>query len=71
MVDLHNHRRFSLRCLKYVDIPVSEKLKTNIRTSRGLQIIGKEERKLLNECIRSITFHWNYTCIGKKHIFIS
>ena len=46
--------RFSLRCLKYDVIPVSVKLKTNIRTSRGLEIIRKTERQLLNECIRSI-----------------
>ena len=35
-------------------IPVSIRLKTNIRTVRGLDIIRKTERKLLNECIRSI-----------------
>ena len=54
MVDFHNHRRFSLRCLKYNVIPVSIWLKTNIRTSKGLEIIRKAERQLLNECIRSI-----------------
>ena len=54
MVDFHNHRRFSLRCLKKDIIPVSIRLKTNIRTVRGLEIIRKTERKLLNECIRSI-----------------
>ena len=54
MADFHNHRRFSLRCLKIDVIPVSIRLKTNIRTVRGLEIIRKTERKLLNECVRSI-----------------
>ena len=56
MADFHNHRRFSLRCLKKDIIPVSIRLKTNIRTVRGLEIIRKTERKLLNECIRSINY---------------
>ena len=54
MADFQNHRRFSLRCLKRDVIPVSIRLKTNIKTIRGLEIIRKTERKLLNECIRSI-----------------
>ena len=33
---------------------MSIRLKTNIRTVRGLEIIRKTERKLFNECIRSI-----------------
>ena len=54
MADFQNHRRFSLKCLKFDIIPVSIRLKTNIRTTKGLEIIRKTERKLLNECIRSI-----------------
>ena len=54
MADFCNHRRFSLRCLKYGVIPVSVRLKTNIRTTRGLEIIRNTEKQLLNECIRSI-----------------
>ena len=54
MADFCNHRRFSLRCLKLDVIPVSIRLKTNIRTVRDLEIIRKTERKLLNECVRSI-----------------
>ena len=54
MANFQNHRRFSLRCLKRGVIPVSIRLKTNIKTIRGLEIIRKTERKLLNECIRSI-----------------
>ena len=54
MADFRNHRRFSLRCLKREVIPVSIRLKTNIKTIRGLEIITKTERKLLNEHIRSI-----------------
>ena len=45
---------FSLRCLKRDVIPVSIRLRTNIKTIRGLEIIRKTERKLLNERIRSI-----------------
>ena len=54
MADFCNDRRFSLRCLKIDVIPVSIRLKTNIRTVRGLEIIRKAERKLLNEHVRSI-----------------
>ena len=35
-------------------IPVSVRLKTNVQTSRGLQIVRKVEKQLLNEQIRSI-----------------
>ena len=54
MVDFQNHRRFTLKCLKQDIIPVSVRLKTNIKTSRGLQILRRAEKQLLNECIRSI-----------------
>ena len=54
MADFHNHRRFSLRCLKTDVIPVSIRLRTNVRTVKGIEIIRKTERKLLNECVRSI-----------------
>ena len=54
MADFQNHRRFSLKCLKFDVILVSTRLKTNVRTAKGLEIIRKTERKLLNECIRSI-----------------
>ena len=35
-------------------IPVSVRLKTNIHTTKGLDIIRRAEKQLLNECIRSI-----------------
>ena len=54
MADFQNHQRFSLKCLKYDVIHASIRLKTNVRTTKGLEIIRKAERKLLNECIRSI-----------------
>ena len=54
MADYRNHRRFSIRCLKPEVIPVSIRLKTIIKTSKGLQIIRRAERQLLNECIRSV-----------------
>ena len=54
MVDFQTHSRFILKYLKQEITPVSVRLKTNIKTSRGLQIIRRAEKQLLNECIRSI-----------------
>ena len=54
MSDFRNHRRFTIKCLKNNIIPVSIRLKTNIKTSKGLDIIRRAEKQLLNECIRSI-----------------
>ena len=54
MVDFTNHRRFTLRCLTEHLVPVSICLKQNIKTPKGLQIIRKAERALLNERVRSI-----------------
>ena len=54
MVAFQNHRIFSLRCLKEDLIPVSVKLKSNIRTPKARLITKKVERALLNERIRSI-----------------
>ena len=54
MANYRNHRRFSIKCLKSEVIPVSIRLKTNIKTSKGLQIIRRAEKQLLNECIRSV-----------------
>ena len=54
MASYRNHRRFTIKCLKKEVIPDSIRLKTNIKTSKGLQIIRRAEKQLLNECIRSI-----------------
>ena len=54
MADFRNHRRFTIKCLKNNIIPVSIRLKTNIKTSKGLDIIRRAEKQLLNERIRSI-----------------
>ena len=54
MANYRNHQRFTIKCLKKEVIPVSIRLKTNIKTSKGLQIIRRAEKQLLNECIRSI-----------------
>ena len=51
-----NHRRFSLRCLDKGLVPVSLKLKNLIRTQRGIGIIQKAEKQLLNERIKSINY---------------
>ena len=54
MVDFKNHRQFSLRCLSNDLIPVSIRLKSNIKTPKGKEIIRRTEKVLLNERIRSI-----------------
>ena len=54
ITDYRNHQRFTIKCLKNDIIPVSVRLKTNIQTSKGLQIIRRAEKQLLNECIKSI-----------------
>ena len=54
MANFRNHRWFTIKCLKNNIIPVSIRLKTNIKTTKGLDIIRRAEKQLLNECIRSI-----------------
>ena len=54
MADFTNHRRFTLRCLAEDLVPVSICLKQSIRTPKGLQIIRKAERSMLNERVRLI-----------------
>ena len=48
MVDFKNHRWFSLRCLSNDVIPISIRLKSNIKTPKGKEIIRKTEKALLN-----------------------
>ena len=52
MADFANHRRYTLRCLAEGLFSVSIHLKQNIKTPKGLQIIRKAERALLNERVR-------------------
>ena len=59
MADFSNHRRFSLRCLSKDIIPVSIRLKSNIKAPKGCHVIKKAERALLNERIRSINDTYN------------
>ena len=54
MADFSNHRRFLLRYLKENIIPVSIRLKSNIKTLKGHHIIRKAEKALLNERIRLV-----------------
>ena len=54
MANFKNHRRFSLRCLDNNIIPVSLKLRSNIKTPKAKKIIKKTERALLNERIGMI-----------------
>ena len=71
MADFQNHRHFTLRCLGEKVVPVSIKLKSQVNTPKGLQIIRRAEISLLNERIRSINNTINTlsqekdTCIRK------
>ena len=69
MANFKNHRQFTLRCHSNSIIPVSVQLKSNIKTPKGIYIIRKAEKALLNERVRSINnminmFNWQInTCI--------
>ena len=71
MTDFANHQRFTLRCLSKGLVPVCICLQKNIRTPKGLQIIKRAERALMNERIRSINNTLNMvrslrgTCINQ------
>ena len=54
MADFSNHRQFTLRCLSEGLVPVSLHLSSNMKTPKGIQIIRRAERALMNERIRSI-----------------
>ena len=54
MAGFENHCRFSLRCLSKDIIPVSVRLKSNIKTPKRRYIVRKVKRALLNERVRSI-----------------
>ena len=54
VANFKNHQRFAIKCLKNDIVPVSVRLKTNIKTSKGLEIIKRAEKQLLNERIRTI-----------------
>ena len=54
MADFKNHRRFSLRCLSADIIPVSIRLKSNIKSPKGFNIIKRAEKALLNKRIRMV-----------------
>ena len=70
MADFQNHWRFTLRCLSQDLIPVSIKLKTTVKTTKGIYIVRKAERMLMNERVRLINntitmFRWQIdTCIN-------
>ena len=54
MAEFKNHRRFTLRYLSKGLVRVSIKLKTTVKTIKGIYIVRKAERMLMNERIRSI-----------------
>ena len=47
MADFKNHRRFTIKCLKNNIVPASVRLKTNIKTTKGLEIIRRAEKHIL------------------------
>ena len=59
MVDFQNHR-FTLRCLSKDLIPVSIKLKTTVKTPKGIYILRKAERMLMDERIGLINNTTNH-----------
>ena len=69
LADVKNHRRFTLRCLSQKITPVSLRLKRNIQTERGMKIIEKAEKQLLDERVGQINntidvcSHVIHTCI--------
>ena len=54
LVDFKNHGRFLLRCLSADIIPVSIRLRSNIKSPKGFNIIKRAEKALLNERIRMV-----------------
>ena len=68
MTDFSNHRRFSLRCLSEDLIPVSVRLKSNIKTLKGRQIIKKAGKspiiRSINNSIAMFTIQRN-TCMNQ------
>ena len=42
--EFRNHQRFTIKCLKNDIVPVHVRLKTNIRTTKGLEIIRKAKK---------------------------
>ena len=75
-VDYENHGRLTLRYLSKDVIPVSMRLKNNIRTPKNLNIIRKTKRQLMNGRIRSINNtielcrHQRGTCMIKLSIVL-
>ena len=76
LADFKNHRRFTLRCLSQKITPVSLKLKRNIKTDRGLKIIQRAEKQLMDERVRQINntidvcSHLIYTCMNDLKVKI-
>ena len=73
ITDYCNHRGFTLRCLGQKVTPVSLRLsknKSNIKTPRGIKIIQRAEKQLMDERVRSIKNTTNvcmklkYTCMN-------
>ena len=71
IADFKKNRWFLLRCLREDIIPVSIRLKSNVKTPTSLNILKKVKRALLNEKIRTINNvlemleHQRGTCINK------
>ena len=77
MAEFKNHRRFTLRCLTKGLVPVSIKLKSTVKTLKGIYIVRKAKRMLMNERILSINNTITmlncqiYTCINNPEGMIN
>ena len=52
LTNFKNHRRFTLRRLSQKITPVSLRLKSSIKTERGIKIIQRAEKQLMDERVR-------------------
>ena len=69
MADFQNHRHFTLRCLGEKVVPVSIRLKSQVKTPKGLQIKRRAEISLLNERIRSINNTIKHAKSRKRYMY--
>ena len=69
MADYRNYLRFTMKCLKNEIKPVSVRLRTNVQMSRGLQIIRKAEKQLLNSVHKIYKQHTRIAHFEEKYMF--
>ena len=52
LANFKNHRRLTLRCISQKITPVSLRFKRKIKTERGIRIIQRAEKQLMDERVR-------------------